>query len=295
MTKILFPYIDQPIRFPFYVNDLVYIWEVGSDGIKVQLLNNQIDPKNPLIKDITLEDTGISFYLVNEEANTSKHIIVDFDRIGIGFETLGILDPLLLRNVDPFTLGDISIGCADAMRIITPTSSSEVDKDVIGLDSQMKLDSNCIVQSHKNVYPINLNDTIGMIGLYDTDYLTLGDLDSRIFNDIDLMLSVFRVFHNIPAQLVKEIRIRHNNRIDNEVLAPYKDFSTGASGIAYRVLNKNVTALRNVNMSASCVGFNISISGKAENKANVVVSVHHQSHIDNGEVTLDIQSDNTTE
>ena len=91
MTKIFFPYNDQPkqfsfkfsepIRFPFYVNDLVYYWEVGSDGITMYLLNNKIDPDTPIVKDVLLEETGITMYLVNETADTSKHIFVEFAKI----------------------------------------------------------------------------------------------------------------------------------------------------------------------------------------------------------------------
>lgn len=297
MTKIFFPYNDQPIRFPFYVNDLVYIWEVGSDGIKVQLLNNQIDPANPAIRDIVLEDTGISFYLVNEQANTSKHVIVDFDKIGMGVEMLGLLDPFILKDIDPFTLGDISVGFVDLMRLTTSTSTSKVDKNAEASDAQMKLDSNCVLPYDKHIYPTNLHEIIGIVGLFDADHVTLGELDSRIFSDIDLMLSVFRAFHSIPAQLVKEIRINQRNRIDNGIMCAFKDFSTGATGITHYLRSDSIiTVIRNISVLASEAEFAISVSGKAKSNTVTVVGLSdNQSSINNSNVSLLIQSDEITE
>lgn len=269
MTKILFPYIIQPIRFPFYVNDLVYIWEITNAGVSVYLVNNQIDPNKPTLKDIALEDTGISFYLVNEQANTRKHIIIDFDKIGMGLELLGLLDPFILKDIDPFSLGDISLGCANGLQIFNSPPHSTVDKYAVASDARMELDSNCVVPYDKHVYLPNVHNNIGIAGLFDTDHITIGELDPRIFGDIDLMLFVFRIFHSIPARLVKEIRIKHNNTINNGVLAPYKDFSISAEGIIEGVVNGVLKPRKYLSMSASRI-----IKG-----------------LSNGIVPLDVQTD----
>lgn len=248
MTKIFFPYNDQPkkfsfvfsdpIRFPFYVNDLVYYWEVGSDGITMYLLNNQIDPDTPIVKDVLLEETGISMYLVNETADTSKHILIEFAKIGWGMDTLRLLDPLTLGEIDPFTLGDISICYANWMNMTTSVAKSGIVKIVEASDAEMQLRSDAVLPYTKDIYTGELNETIGIVGLNSFGHITLGDLDPHIIGDIDAMLSTFRVFGSIPASLVKEIKITQNNTLRNNIAAPLKDFEVDANGIRYR-LNSN--------------------------------------------------------
>lgn len=258
MTKIFFPYNDQPkkfsfkfsepIRFPFYVNDLVYYWEVGSDGITMYLLNNQIDPETPIVKDVLLEETGITMYLVNDTADTSKHILIEFAKIGWGMDTLRLLDPLTLGTIDPFTLGDISTCYANWMNMTTSVAKSGVVKVVEASDAEMQLRSDAVLPYTKDVFTGELHEKIGIVGLNSLGHITLGDLDPHIIGDIDAMLSTFRVFGSIPASLVKEIKITQNNALCNNVTAPLKDFAVSASGITYAIHSndKAVTGISNV-------------------------------------------------
>lgn len=258
MTKIFFPYNDQPkkfsfkfsepIRFPFYVNDLVYYWEVGSDGITMYLLNNQIDPETPIVKDVLLEETGITMYLVNDTADTSKHILIEFAKIGWGMDTLRLLDPLTLGAIDPFTLGDISTCYANWMNMTTSVAKSGVVKVVEASDAEMQLRSDAVLPYTKDVFTGELHEKIGIVGLNSLGHITLGDLDPHIIGDIDAMLSTFRVFGSIPASLVKEIKITQKNALCNYVTAPLKDFAVSASGITYEIHSndKAVTGISNV-------------------------------------------------
>lgn len=228
MTKIFFPYNDQPkqfsfkfsepIRFPFYVNDLVYYWEVGSDGITMYLLNNKIDPDTPIVKDVLLEETGITMYLVNETADTSKHIFVEFAKIGWGMDTLKLLDPLTLGEIDPFTLGEISVCYANWMEIATSVAKTGVAKVVEASNAEMKLKSDAVLPYTKDIYTGELHEKIGIVGLNSFGRLTIGDLDPHTIGDIDAMLSTFRVFGSIPASLVKEIRITQNNSLNGNIV-----------------------------------------------------------------------------
>lgn len=280
MTKIFFPYNDQPkqfsfkfsepIRFPFYVNDLVYYWEVGSDGITMYLLNNKIDPDTPIVKDVLLEETGISMYLVNETADTSKHILIEFAKIGWGMDTLKLLDPLTLGEIDPFTLGEISICYANWMEIATSVAKTGVVKVIEASNAEMQLKSDAVLPYTKDIYTGELHEKIGIVGLNSFGRLTIGDLDPHTIGDIDAMLSTFRVFGSIPASLVKEIRITQNNSLNNNIVAPVKEFGISATGIDYY----------------------ISTTESAESSANVALELtEHYIGITNGTMPLEVTID----
>lgn len=303
MTKIFFPYNDQPnkisfkfpepISFPFYVNDLVYYWEVGSDGITMYLLNNQIDQDNGVVKDILLEETGISMYLVNEQTNTSKHIFVEFAKIGMGIDTLGILDPFTLGEIDPFTLGQISEGYANWMEITASVAKAGVAKIIEASNAKMKLDSGVVLPYDKKIYTGELHEKIGIVGLNSFGHLTLGNLDPHTIGDIDAMLSTFRVFDSIPASLVKEIRITQKNSLNNNILAPIKEFETNASGINFYARSvENMAINPNVNVETSDVGYRMYINGKVNSSTNVALELtEHSIGLTNGVITLGVTVD----
>lgn len=241
MNKIFFPYNDQPrqfsfkfsepIRFPFYVNDLVYYWEVEPDGVTLYLLDNKINPDIPIVKDILLEETGISTYLINGTAGTSKDILAELAKIGWNMDTLELLDDLTLGEIDRFTLGEISICYANWMEIASSVAKSGVAKIIEASDAEMKLKSDAVLPYIKDVYLDKLDEKIGIVGLNSFGHITIGELDSRTVHDIDAMLSTFRIFNSIPALLVKEIRITQNNLLNNNVVVPLKDFCVPADGI----------------------------------------------------------------
>lgn len=303
MTKIFFPYNDQPnkisfkfsepIRFPFYVNDLVYYWEVGSDGITMYLLNNQIDPDTPIVKDVLLEETGITMYLVNEQADTSKHIFIEFAKIGMDIDTLGLLDPFTLGEIDPFTLGQISEGYANWMEISASIVKTGVAKVIEASNAEMALKSDAVLPYDKQIYTGELHEKIGIVGLNSFGHLTLGDLDPHIIGDIDAMLSTFRVFDSIPASLVKEIRITQKNSLNNNTLAPVKEFETNATGINFYAYSiENMAINPNINSEASDIGYRMSIDGKVNSSTNVALELtEHYIGMTNGVITLDVTVD----
>ncbi len=280
MTKIFFPYNDQPkqfsfkfsepIRFPFYVNDLVYYWEVGADGITMYLLNNKIDPDTPIVKDVLLEETGITMYLVNETADVSKHILIEFAKIGWGMDTLKLLDPLTLGEIDPFTLGEISICYANWMEITASVAKTGVVKVIEASDAEMQLKSDAVLPYTKDIYTGELHEKIGIVGLNSFGHITIGELDPHTIGDIDAMLSTFRVFSSIPASLVKEIRITQNNSLNNNIVAPVKEFGVSATGI----------------------GYYISTTESADSSANVALELtEHYIGITNGAMPLGVTID----
>lgn len=307
MTKIFFPYNDQPkrfpfklsepVRFPFYVNDIVYYWEVGSDGITMYLLNNKIDPDTPIVKDVLIEETGITMYLVNNAADTTvdtvKHILIEFAKIGWGMDTLGLLDPFTLGEIDPFTLGDISICYANWMQLSTSAVETGVNKVIEISDSEMQLRSDAVLPYTKDIYTGELHEKIGIVGLNNMGHITLGDLDPHTIGDIDAMLSTFRVFSSIPASLVKEIRITQNNSLNNNVVAPIKEFGVSATGIDYYISSVSIVeSSMDISVDATDIDCCISTSESAQSSANVALGLTEQYiEMTNGTIPLEVTID----
>ena len=166
MAKIFFPYIDRPkefpfllgrqIRFPFIVEDLVYYWTFTTEGITLYLNSEDISEQTPILKDILLEDTGITFYLANGsigmQTTLQEVVYVEFEQIGKGIHTLGRLDPLILGDIDPFTLGEITNVSANwkALRNAIVTAVSNITSK--GEDLQMLLNSDSVVATEKAIF-----------------------------------------------------------------------------------------------------------------------------------------------
>lgn len=229
MTKIFFPYNDQSkklsftvpdtIRFPFYLNDIEFYWELGTHGVTIYLLNNQI-PNTAIIKDVFAEGAEITMHLVNEELDVRKHIFVEFAKIGFEIATLGLLDPLTLGDIDCITLGNISESYADWINMMTSVARADICQTAELSEIGMQLKGDSVLPYSKNVYVKDLSDSIGLIGLSKMGCATLGELDPNVLESIDAMSAAFRVFGNIPASLVKEIIIVHNKAtMQNGVLS----------------------------------------------------------------------------
>lgn len=307
MHKIFFPYNDQPkqfsfrfsepIRFPFYVNDLVYYWEAGTEGITLYLLNNQIDPNTPIVKDILLEETGLTMYLVNEKTNTSKHIIVEFAKIGAGLETLGLLDPFTLGEIDPFTLGEISNCYANWMELGNSVTKPNVDKYFDASGVEMELNSNSVVSYTKDVYVGELENKVGIVGLNSLRHAVLGDLDPHTIGDIDAMLSTFRLFDSIPASLVKEIRIKQNYTVRNNTASPLTDFSVDGRNIA-KYINESNIAPYGMIYSSSITDIDYYLESTSIAKSSLNKSLKADNcyiGISNNNISLEITTENNAE
>lgn len=221
MAKIFFPYIDRPkefsfllgrqIRFPFIVEDLVYYWTFTTEGITLYLHSEDITEQTPILKDILLEDTGITFYLANgsvgAQATLSEVVYIEFEQVGHGIHTLGRLDPLTLGEIDPFTLGEITDVSANwkALRNAIVAAVSNITSR--GDNLQMLLESDSVVATEKAIFTGKLSSFIHTTGLRKQRTMTLGELDPHILEDIDAMLMTFRVFENVPASVVKSVSL----------------------------------------------------------------------------------------
>ena len=229
MAKIFFPYIDRPkefpflmgrrIRFLFIVEDLVYYWEFTMEGATLYLHSGDISNQTPILKDILLEDTGITFYLANDSLAVDTPLIqavyIEFEQIGKGVHTLGRLDPLTLGDIDPFTLGDISNVSANwkALRNAIVTAVSNIVAE--GGDLRMRLNSEAVVATEKAIFTGELSSFTYMTGLRKQRGMTLGELDPHVLEDIDMMLTTFRVFEDVPASVVKIINVTHRKMLKN--------------------------------------------------------------------------------
>lgn len=229
MAKIFFPYIDRPkefpfllgrrIRFLFIVEDLVYYWEFTMEGATLYLNSGDISKQTPILKDILLEDTGITFYLANDSLAVVTPLVqavyIEFEQIGKGVHTLGRLDPLTLGDIDPFTLGDISNVSANwkALRNAIVTAVSNITAE--GGDLRMRLNSEAVVATEKAIFTGELSSFTYMTGLRKQRGMTLGELDPHVLEDIDMMLTTFRVFEDVPASVVKIINVTHRKMLKN--------------------------------------------------------------------------------
>lgn len=248
MTKIFFPFNDQPkrfpfklsqpIRFPFIVNDLVYYWDVGTPGITLYLNSEMVVGNTPTLKDIILEDTGIVVYLQNNELNISQQINISFEQISAGVHTLGLLDPFTLGDIDHWTLGEISTCCADWLMLKDNPISIVGEIDSNASNVQMQIDSSVVLPYDKNVY-LDIEQNINISGLSNPRYMTLAELDPQTLNDIDAMLSTFNVLEKIPAYLTKCVYISHNNILKNNALSALSDKEVNGSNISLSIECEN--------------------------------------------------------
>jgi len=296
MTKIFFPFNDQPkrfpfklsqpIRFPFIVNDLVYYWDVGTPGITLYINSEMVVGDTPTLKDIILEDTGIVVYLHNNDLNISQQINISFEQISAGIHTLGLLDPFTLGDIDYWTLGEISTCCADWLMLKNDPISIVSHIDSQANNVQMQIDSSCVLPYLKNVY-LDINQNINLSGLTNPRYMTLGELDPQILNDIDTMLSTFNILEKIPAYLTKCVYIAHNNILKNNVLPPLFNKETNGSNIGLSIECKDdVGAISGIYSSN---GDDIALAiqnDEAESKKAVFVTVSGYIGLSNGSISL---------
>lgn len=291
MAKIFFPYIDRPkefpfllgrpIRFLFIVENLVYCWEFTMEGTTLYLHSDDISEKTPILKDILLEDTGITFYLENHSLDAKlsvvKSILIEFEQIGKGVHTLGRLDPLTLGDIDPFTLGEISNVSANwkALRNAIVSAVSNVFAE--GGDWQMRLNSDAVVATGKAIFTGELSAFTCMTGLRKQRGRTLGELDPYVLEDIDMMLTTFRVFEDVPAHLIKYIGVTHRDMLRSALAAnePSVNIYPNAIGLTPMLKNESAASASSLDKRADAEGIapvlrneDISAVGHVQNKAS---------------------------
>lgn len=259
MTKIFFPYNDQPkrfsfkfldpIRFSFHIDNFVYYWNVETDGLPLYLLNNQISPDLPIVKDILLDKINSDLCLFNEPSDTLKHILIELpkeDLHGLDENTLQSLDLLPIYDMDSLIFGNATTFYTNRIDLETDLRQFDITKFVEA--------SNITIQLS------NLN------------HITIGDLDPCALGDIDSILSAFHVFRDIPARLVKEVRIDQNNMLDVGVSCAIKKSDANALGM-------------------DCY---ISAVEQLKSLANLTLDPieHYKQYLVNGTVPLEVEANN---
>lgn len=279
MIKISFPFHDQlnqfsfnmaaPLRFPFCINEISYLWEVGCNGNIVLYISNSTSSSSKMID---LENSDIRTYLLNKVTDVSKQICVEFEKIGFGYEKLKDLDHIAFLEIDTLTLGKIANVFADWLTLDGATVQIGSAVSVGASDAVMAM----LQKTATITGNIALEENCGYIGLSDLKsvrYLSIGELDPKILRDIDMMISVFKQFKNIPAALIKEIRINQNEFIDNDMLSVTFSVQTSANNISYVIYQNTANIL-------------------IETTANISGTAHQLNH---GIAHIDILTDAETE
>lgn len=218
MATIFFPFADKPkqfeflhgrvIRMPFIINDLLYYCDVSPSGITMYLHPNALSIENIAMK-IMLIDINGTLCLVNGEigdngipvTTLSKKSFIEFKHYGRRLNTIGMLDPIMLGDIDPFSFANITGNSADWMAIescmLKAISKLIVDFEHIGM--QMRSDSR--VRTAKAVQLSGLNAISYSTGIGSQRFATIGEMDQYILNVLDDRLITFRVFGNLSAQI----------------------------------------------------------------------------------------------
>lgn len=240
MAKLFFPFTDQPkkfpfvcdkpIRFPFLIENLLYVWEITAQGAYLRIHSADITKTNPIVKDIMLENSGITFYLDNSQLGlgtaANKSIYITFEQLGMGIHTLGLLDGLYLGGIDNLTLGEISQRSANWLAMGGHISDMCSEIESSASHTGFKINSEAQVSYSKTAY-ISIDDKAAITGLQSVREATLGDIDGVFLRDLDSMLHTFYMFGNIPAALVKGIFVTDGNTLAASLSGNYTVLDKG--------------------------------------------------------------------
>jgi hypothetical protein len=265
MIKMVFPFDDQlkksvfrrtgPLQISFCVNETTYEWEIGCNGIIVYLHNHTAHTS----KHIYTDPGDLTVYLHGHTVTANKYIFVTFEKLGVGLTTLGDLDPLSLAEIDAYTLGDISYAFADWMVMKQPVVEINGTVYVRASETAMSVESSSVLAPGRTIYLEHLDDHLGLSDLSAPRYTTLGELDPNLLEDMDTMLSTFRLLEHVPAHLVKEIRVTQRNVLDNLVVSPQSQVTTGASSVAMAVRNEVLSCMILYRLGASHTSMRIGV------------------------------------
>lgn len=284
MRKIFFPYNNQPkefslkikapIRFPVYIGDLKYEWEIGASGITLYLYNGKIDSTNPVKSNVFSDANGIMLNLISNTSKAKKSIYIEFSKIGQGLHDITTLDPfftdhldeftldildsfrfgmidplphsitdkLTLGELDAFTLGDMVRSFADWMTLSVSSTTANTTNYIKASECGTRLKNADDVTLNNEVFAGNLTSKIAVTDLKNERYMILGELDSKTLMDIDTMAATFKIFDRIPAYLVKGIHITDENMLVSKVNNLSTDKHIIANGIHIK-LGNNVLPL----------------------------------------------------
>lgn len=266
MKKIFFPYTNQPkqlafrfaepVRFPFYVNDLKYEWELGADSVTLLIHSEKISSDTPVKSNIYSGGQGLILELKNSRTNTAQSVYIKFAKYGRGIHNittldpfsvetlddytidvldafdfglidkmpLGVIDYFELGELDTFTLGDLSDCFADWLLLNESKASAVMSNFVKASETHMDLDTSS-TSLNSNTTVGNLHSGFSITDLKNERYMTLGELDARTLGDIDMMTSIFKILDKVPATLVKSItsvsggNVKNIIKLKNQVLS----------------------------------------------------------------------------
>ena len=218
MAKIFFPFADQPkqlpflidktIRFPFTIDNLLYYCDISPGGITMYLHPETISIDSLAIQMVLMEIKDM-LYLANGEiqpdgvpiVELSKKSYVTFHQYSKGLHTIGLLDPLSLGDLDPFSFANIIGESANWMAlencVLEAISKLIMETEHIGL----QLSSNSIVETSKNVALMDMKSTMYSTGIGAQRIALLGEMDTLMLNELDGKLITLRVFSNLPITL----------------------------------------------------------------------------------------------
>ncbi len=218
MATIHFPFVDEPHQFPFLFNEevyfpftidnLLYYCRISPKGITFYLHNEPMAVSS-LAMEIMILRAQNTLYLINGDINDAgiptteltKKAFITFKQYGRGLHTIGLLDPLTLGDIDPFSFANMS-GLSANWTALENCLLKAVGKVLVGLDpAAMRIASNSTLTPEKQVMLGNMNSTICSIGLGAHRYAKLGEIDPFAFSGLDHKYTTFRIFGNLPARL----------------------------------------------------------------------------------------------
>ena len=141
----------------------------------------------------------------------------------------------------------------------------------------MRLNSDAVVATEKAIFTGELSAFTYMTGLRKQRGQTLGELDPYALEDIDMMLTTFRVFEDVPAHLIKYIGVTHRDMLRSALAAtePSVNIYPSAFGITPTLKNESAASASSLDKRADAEGIapvlrneDISAVGHVPNKAS---------------------------
>lgn len=206
MIKITYPYNDQlnqfsfdtaaPIRLQFCTDNIssqvqFVVYAKDTSALKQFQFNLNDSPRAvPLyIDDDILDNVTDSWY----------KILIEFDRVGFGYETLDDLDRATFIGIDYLRLNAIVEKFADWISVCNSTAQTssafpvEADNDLLSLLCKSVNISGDIMLEAKG-------GDIGLSDLHSFAYRLLGEVDPELLIDIDAVIAVFERRTNMSAE-----------------------------------------------------------------------------------------------
>lgn len=214
MVKIFFPFTDKPKQFdflqrsvihmPFMINDFLYYCEISPCGITMYLHPAHMSSGSTLMK-MMLSDINGKLCIINGNIcddgipviTLSKHNFIEFKHYGQSLNTIGILDPISLGKVDPFSFINSAEWMALGCLMLKAISKLIISLEHIG----MKIRSDSKANTSKEVQLVGLRSTLYSTGIGSQRVASIGEMDYFTLNALNSRLITFRVFDSLGAHI----------------------------------------------------------------------------------------------